>query len=793
MKNTKIQYSFSKINFCIFAISLIVVLTFRLASAQNIDIDVNGTSTPDSKATPKQNISPAPAQSTDSTPRKASPKANSEAAVVKKVEVSTDNGEIRIDITGENLDGLTVDKISNQKLLIKLKNTRLEIPAKIKTGNDVVQTIRSSVHPGRIAWIVLDVAKVKAWKSSKTENGYSVVLNPDQNAAKKNAIETEDQDKSISIGKKVLSRLIDVSFKPVDRGIKIVLTSDGPSKYTVRKLSKPEKLVIRFHDTKMEIAEKLKRFKNEDVELQKGGLVDMELRQIGPPFSPISEAILTIVPGTVSQIDRDLNQIVISLSGPAAIEKKVEKKGNINQLISMDVTGADLNAVIRTLATEAGFDVEFPFGPLGGTVNEKLKDIPMKTALGTLLSPGGYDYEIQGNTLRIAPLAALRAGKTGLPHETELISPSGGMTPASFDNLVRSILKPSNAVTSTPDTIRNVLILYGTPSDIEDYKRTIRDLKLDESSSSDRITRVIELNYADPVQTITLLSPYLTPVGKVQQVIGPQNAPQNKLVIWETATNMGVLLELIKEIDIKPPQVLIESNIVEVDDEKDLNLGVSWSAVRQNGDPTVNTSFVGLPASAAIPPGNFTFGTLKSGLNISATLEALQTHKKGKIISRPRIATESGIPAEINAVETVIVTSQSQTAVPGVGITTQVTFTSLPLPIDLKVTPRITDDGRITTVINATVTSQTGPAVAGPGGTTGPPPTSTQTATTTITTKNGETIVIGGLVRDTVSETVNGIPLLSNIPIIGSLFEQNEKQDVKVELVIFITPTLLEE
>ena len=93
-----------------------------------------------------------------------------------------------------------------------------------------------------------------------------------------------------------------------------------------------------------------------------------------------------------------------------------------------------------------------------------------------------------------------------------------------------------------------------------------------------------------------------------------------------------------------------------------------------------------------------------------------------------------------------------KTAVQGVGFQTITTFTQVGLPIDLKVTPRITDDGKITTIIDASITSQSGAAPPG-----GPPPTNVQTATTTLTTKNGETIVIGGLVREVAEDVVNGV------------------------------------
>lgn len=451
-------------------------------------------------------------------------------------------------------------------------------------------------------------------------------------------------------------------------------------------------------------------------------------------------------------------------------------------MVSLDIENADLNVVVKTLASEAGFDVDFMGGSLTGTVNEKFKDVPLKTALAILLAPGSYDYEIQGNTLRIGSQANIKSQKDIMPHVTEILSPSGGMAPAQFDTLVRSILVPTNDVKTTVDTVRNVLILNGTVADIEDYKKTIQDLKLDEGATSDRITKVVKLNYSDPAASALLLAPYLTPVGKVQI-----DARTNSLLIWEVASNMGVLLELVKEFDIKIPQVLIESNIVEVNSENDLNLGVNWTATRDTGDPTFNGA-VSFPSAGGVP-GNFTFGTTRSGLNISATLQALETHNKGKIISKPKVATGSGIPAEINVIENVVLQSTTTTIVQGGGFQFTTSYTNLPLPIDLKVTPRITDDGRITSVVNASITSQTGPAIASGA----IPPTSVETANTTLTTKNGETIVIGGLMRETMTDSIEGVPLLSSLPIIGTLFQSHSHTLAKVELIIFITPTLMED
>lgn len=762
---------------------LTLVLAYKYSWADDIEIDLKGASTPALKSS---------SASTESSASKVpSPQQNIKTEVsvnsgseVDQIQLASEGTGTRISIEGKNLPKPLVNKLSSKKILLKFSKTRLMIPAKLNERNEMVRAIRSSMH-SKTAWVVLDVTGVKKWKLENNDAGFVLLLNevPNLNATSEEPASFQPSVNADTNNEKGLyGRLIDASFKPTDNGIKLVLTSDGPSKYTVRKLSQPEKLIVHFYNTKLEIADRLKKFKNDDIALQKGGLLSLEFRQIGPSFSPISEAMLTVLPGTIHQIDRDLNQVVITLMAPPVAQKTQEKKGNLNQLISLNLNNADLNAVIKMLAGEGGFDLDLVSGPVSGVVNEKYKDVPLKSALADLLGPGNYAYEVQGNTLRVGTQVMLTSTKAIFPHVTDLIAPSGGMTPQQFDGLVRPLLLPGNASASEFDTVRNMIVLTGTASDIEDYKRAVRDLKLDESTESNRITRVVKLNYADPAQLSTLLQAYLTPVGKIQ-VSG------YKLVIWETATNMGTLLELINELDRKPPQVLIESNIVEVNNEADLNLGILWNLNKATGDPTLAGS-VGTGSLSSY--GNIAFGTVKAGINVGATLEALETHKKAKIISRPRIATTNGIQAEINEIENVVYT-QSQNTISNGTVVTTTTFLQLPLPIDLKVTPRISDDGTITTQIIASITSQTAVVAGGAAGAIAPPQTSIQTATTTINTKNGETIVIGGLVRESAQETINGLPILSSIPIIGTLFQEKSRVNQKEELVIFITPTLLED
>ncbi len=774
--------------------ALLMAPALHQAWADDIEIDLGGASTPTPKSSPVSNagsVQPTPAVSTENETASGASSATSTLPTgsrqISRIHFVSEGNGTRVAIEGQDLPQPSVSRLSARKILMKFSGTTLAIPTSLKGNNGIVKDVRSAMH-SKTAWLVFDVRGLKKWQVDKSDDGYALFLNATP-VSKEASPETETPEPSAnamdSSEKGPFSTLIDASLKPTDGGEKLVLTSDSPSKYTVRKLSQPEKIIVHFYNTKLEIANKLMKFKNSDPALQKGGLLSVEFRQIGPSFSPISEALLTVLPGTVDQVDRDLNQIVITLNAPPpAPEAPVERKGNLNQLVSMDLQNADMNAVVKTLASEGGFDLDLVSGPVSGVVNQKYKDIPLKTALADLLGPIGYAYDVQGNSLRIGPQSVLTSTKAILPHVTELIAPSGGMTPAQFDSLVRPLLSPSNAVSFEADPVRNMLVLIGTAGDIADYKRAIRDLKLDESTESNRITRVVKINYADPNQLSGILQNYLTPVGKIQ--VSPANY---ELVIWETATNMGTLLELINELDRKPPQVLIESNIVEVTNEADLNMGVSWGLNKTTGNPTVGGT-VGTGSLSSY--GNITFGTVQAGINVAAEIEALETHKKAKIISRPRIATTNGVQAEINEVENIVYTQIQNTLSNGTEVSTT-TFQQLPLPIDLKVTPRISDDGTITTQIIASITSQTAVVSGGSAGSIAPPQTDVQTATTTINTKNGETIVIGGLVRETANETDNGIPILSSIPIIGSLFNEMQRTNQKEELVIFITPTLLED
>ncbi|PIR15488.1 MAG: hypothetical protein COV48_14080, partial [Elusimicrobia bacterium CG11_big_fil_rev_8_21_14_0_20_64_6] len=169
---------------------------------------------------------------------------------------------------------------------------------------------------------------------------------------------------------------------------------------------------------------------------------------------------------------------------------------------------------------------------------------------------------------------------------------------------------------------------------------------------------------------------------------------------------------------------------------------------------------------------------------LNATLTAAASEGKAKILSEPKIATLNNQAATINVTTQIpYVTSN----VASTGVQTQ-SVSYVTTGIQLTVTPSINADGRITLQVNPNVSQPSATAAAS---STGAPAVDSRNATTTVLVRDGETIVIGGLITDTLQDTISKIPLLGDIPILGWLFKKKTKTRVRAELLIFVTTRIL--
>jgi general secretion pathway protein D len=265
-------------------------------------------------------------------------------------------------------------------------------------------------------------------------------------------------------------------------------------------------------------------------------------------------------------------------------------------------------------------------------------------------------------------------------------------------------------------------------------------------------------------------------------VIPDQNT--NSLVVVSTPENADLIRSILEQLDKIPEQVMIETIIVEATLDSSMKLGVEWSFAQNKvfGDPAksgnANTNF-GLQNSQS-PAEGFRY-TLTGG-DLSGFLNALKSDRKFQVLSTPRIFTSNNVEAQINisqSVPYVLSTREDQNG----NLTFNYAFQDV--GIVLTVTPRITSNGYVTMDVSQTANDLQGFTNFNA------PIVNQRQANTTVSVKDGETIILGGIIRSTVSSTVKKVPLLGDIPLLGQLFRSNDKNNVKTELLVFLTPRLV--
>ncbi|MGK0189707.1 MAG: MSHA type pilus biogenesis protein MshL [Verrucomicrobiales bacterium] len=252
-------------------------------------------------------------------------------------------------------------------------------------------------------------------------------------------------------------------------------------------------------------------------------------------------------------------------------------------------------------------------------------------------------------------------------------------------------------------------------------------------------------------------------------------------------------------------QVDIEAKIYEVTLNRQFQLGVDWSLVIERADLDLLSGIDGLttvrnPAGGVVPRDpSIVASLLKNDKNgqLSATIHALQEQGNVRAVSQPRLRSLNNQMAVIKVgTEQPFFTSNSgfitgTTAAPG-GTFENTSFEMITVGTILSITPQISDDDQITLDVSPVITSLVGTASAGGGSITTAPILDVKQSSSLIRVHNGETIVIAGLIQEKTTRSVKGIPILGSIPLLGRAFRGNLDSKSQTELVIFLTPTIID-
>jgi len=292
--------------------------------------------------------------------------------------------------------------------------------------------------------------------------------------------------------------------------------------------------------------------------------------------------------------------------------------------------------------------------------------------------------------------------------------------------------------------------------------------------------RVIPVGYAKVVDLKIQIDPFLS-IGRGKAV---GDARTNSLVVTDTPEVLDRIANLVKALDLPPLQVLIEGKVVEARETFSRNLGIQWSTSGTGfnlGSQNVQLA----PSVGATSPAYGSLG-LQIGQSdifgtIQATISLAETEDIAHVVSSPRVVALNNEPATIIQ-STSIPLPVIQPVANGPSVTT---IQYKPIEMRLEVTPQVTSENDVIMQIHIKREFITNRTASSTGD------INARDATTRVLVRNGNTAVIGGVYQSDTSQTENGIPLLRSLPVIGWLFKNQATSKEKTELLVFLTPRIL--
>ncbi|WP_422446337.1 MULTISPECIES: type IV pilus secretin PilQ [unclassified Endozoicomonas] len=426
------------------------------------------------------------------------------------------------------------------------------------------------------------------------------------------------------------------------------------------------------------------------------------------------------------------NLLTVSVKAPDPKDRSRRKAGLSykGDKLSLNFQDIEVRAVLQLIADFTDLNL-VASDTVGGNVTLRLQNVPWDQALDIVLKAKGLDKRLEGNVLTVAPAAEIAA------REREQLE--------------------------NEKQIRELAPVY---------------------------TDLVQINYADAEEIATVLkgaegASLLTERGSVQVV-----ARTNSLLIKDTQAKLDELRALIDQLDIPIRQVMIEARIVTLSSNFQEELGVKWSGSKndaikgdnrdlsigggQDDDVFTDLSVTG-GASSAIAIGFSTNG----GTILNLELSALLSDGGGEVISQPKVITADKKTAIIKSGKEIPYEEKTSSGATSVAFKDAV--------LGLEVTPQITPDGRVIMDIkinNDDTTDQASNNV---------PIISTNEITTQVLVEDGETVVLGGVFKQSKKQGVIKVPVLGDIPLVGGLFRNKTESDDKEELLVFITPRIITE
>lgn len=428
------------------------------------------------------------------------------------------------------------------------------------------------------------------------------------------------------------------------------------------------------------------------------------------------------------------NQFIVEVKPLAEDPNKLVKgaqTGYAGEKLTLNFQKIDVREALNVIAdfTELNMVIS---DTVSGNLTLRLKDVPWDQALDIILQSRGLDMRKNGNVIQVAPRDEIAAKeKINLAARQEI-------------------------------------------SELEELR-----------------TESFQLSYQSVAEMIKLLTDPKQPIMS-KRGSAVSDLRTSTIFIQDTPARLEEVRKMIKLIDVPVRQVMIEARFVSATDDFTQSVGAKLGYTTTNttgfavggntptatrANVTTAGSNVNLPATSIMALSLFNPAATKI-LNLE--LAASEADGTSKNIASPRVVTKDRVPATI--------TSGTQIPYQQASSSGATTTAFISAALSLAVTPQITPDDHINMTVSAT---QNSPGANLGGGSV--PSITTKTVSTEVMVENGGTVVIGGVFTQDISDATNKVPLLGDVPVVGWLFKSNVKSDKKTEMLIFITPKIVQD
>lgn len=653
--------------------------------------------------------------------------------------------QTRIELQFDGPVGSYQDRLQYQpeQLVLNLSDSesallKNKLPVNVNGINDV--DVKAD---GNDLNVVVGLSSLVPYEVSQQGNSLYVTLGQDPRVVASMSGEkapTIVSTKSTSVASGI-NRINGINFKRGSKGEGLMVVSLDNKNSALELTPKGTHLIAKFHGST--VANEL--------------LSVMNVADYATPITSVD--VSEVADGTVldfqvntSEFDAKYDQtgdtVVISVGKKKPVIKVANEKKYSDKLLSLSFQDIPVRNALKILAEEIKFNLVMN-DSVGGNITVNFDSVPWDQALDTILRVKGLDKRIDGT-----------------------------------------------------------ILLIGTQDELAKYEQKQLEEQEKKSAKEPLVTEYIQVNYAKAADFVKLLS-----TKDSELSISADNASSygnssngadssesllsargtvtvdertNTLIIKDTEASIANVKRLIQTLDTPVQQVVIEARLVSVDESVGEELGVKWNVSNAHGsssNPTDGKWFAGGTSTFSTPSqgGTISLGRLTKNFALDLTLAAYESENRTDVIASPRVTTTNQKEALIEqGYEIPSLTSASSGAT---------TIEWKKAVLSLKVTPQITPDDSVfldleitQDEIGETVTTVAGQAAS----------IQTRSIETSVLVGNGETLVLGGIFQQTITRNTQKIPLLGDIPVVGWLFKSVNNKNQKREVLIFITPHIVE-